>query len=312
MEFNALTLFIALSIGAFSNLTGKQVAERCPEIPRPLWWIGILIPYGVVHFLMLKEPAFARMIGLCTTLLLAMKTITYMEWLKTGGKPMPMLRWFLFSFLWFGMQPKAWVGKRRKIEWLSHLKAGLLAIALGALGFSAYLASKLQYFPLSFIFMSMMFHYGVLRLNTTLWRAAGFPVRILFRNPLVTTGFKDFWGARWNLAYSQMMARTVQKPLDQKLGKKGAIFTVFLVSGFFHELAISVPVQQGYGLPFLFFLFHGIAVLLEKRPHRLIGLLCLLTLILGLPILFPIDFVSEIIEPVEKLWKTTFPYYCHP
>ena len=188
MEFNALTLFIALSIGAFSNLTGKQVAERCPEIPRPLWWIGILIPYGVVHFLMLKEPAFARMVGLCTTLLLAMKTITYMEWLKTGGKPMPMLRWFLFSFLWFGMQPKAWVGKRRKIEWLSHLKAGLLAIALGALGFSAYLASKLQYFPLSFIFMSMMFHYGVLRLNTTLWRAAGFPVRILFRNPLVTTG----------------------------------------------------------------------------------------------------------------------------
>ena len=303
MESHALILGYAGLVGVVTNLTGKWLAERFARVPRLLWWLGVLVPYAGVHVLMLQEPAFLRMVGLCTTLLLGMKVITYMEWIKMGGIQIPMLRWLAFSFLWFGMQPKAWVGKLRTREWKSHVRAGLLAMGLGAVGLSLYVFFDGSFLPLSFIFMSLMFHYGVLRLNTAFWRWVGFPVRTLFRNPIATTGFKDFWGARWNLGYSQMMARAVQKPLTPKFGSKGAIFAVFLVSGLFHELAITVPAMQGYGLPTLFFLFHGIAILLEKKPHRLIGALCLLTLVVGLPILFPPRFVNEIIRPVEEAWK---------
>ena len=303
MEPHALTFLAVLLIGIVTNLGGKYLAEKLPRIPRLLWWFGILIPYCVVHLLLLHEPTFLRMVGLCTTLLLGMKVITYMEWLKMGGCKIAMPRWLAFSFLWFGMQPKAWVGERKTHEWKSHLRVALLCLAMGAVGLSLYVFFDWKSLPLSFIFMSLMFHYGVLRLNTAFWRAMGFPVRTLFRNPLVTIGFKDFWGARWNLAYSQMMARAVQKPLTPKLGSKGAIFAVFLVSGLFHELAITVPAMQGYGLPSLFFLFHGFAILIEKKPHRIMGALCLLSLVLGLPFLFPPPFVQEIFRPVEETWQ---------
>ena len=304
MEYQIITLAYALLIGIVTNLAGKWICEKWNNIPRLVWWVTILLPYGITHLIMISEPAFLRMVGLCTVLLLSMKVITYMEWFQSGGKRLPWHRWIAFSFLWFGMQPMAWTGKRRALEWKSHVRTALLSITLGAIGLSLYVSLRWDYFPLSFIFMSMMFHYGVLRLNTALWRCVGFPVRTLFRNPLVTTGFKDFWGARWNLAYSQMMARAVQKPLIEKLGQKKAIFAVFLISGLFHELAITVIVMEGFGLPFLFFLFQGIAVLIEKKAWWL-RYACLLSLVIGLPVLFPPAFVTEIIEPVESFWMNT-------
>ena len=303
MQFNELTLGAAFTIGILTNFCGKWLSEKHPNIPRLVWWFGILIPFGASHLLMLNEPAFIRMIGLCTVLLLTMKALIYMEWIKTGERPMTLLRWLAFSFLWFGMQPKPWLGIRRKLEWVGHLRAGLLSIVTGAIGFTLYVAWEGTYFPLAFIFLSLLFHYGILRLNTTFWRAMGFPVRTLFRNPLTITSFREFWGTRWNLAYSQMMARAVQKPLVSKFGKRGAVFSVFVISGLFHELAITIPIMKGFGLPTLFFLFHGIAVLLERTNHRLIGILCLLSLLLGLPILFPPAFVNQVIEPVEEFWK---------
>jgi len=106
--------------------------------------------------------------------------------------------------------------------------------------------------------MSLAFHFGVLRLLTGFWRMQGFPVRVLFRNPLVMCGFRDFWGKRWNLAYSQMMARTVKKPLTPLIGEKWSMFVVFVFSGLVHELAITVPVGSGYGLPTAFFIVHGV------------------------------------------------------
>jgi len=303
MEFDAIRLLLCILMGVGVSLTGKILVERLPIFPRFLWWIAILIPFGVAHIILLNEAPFSRMVGLCVVLLMGMKVITYMEWIKGSGKCLGWLRWFSFSFLWFGMQPKAWVGKRKNLEWQSHVKYALIPMGIGAIGLSFYVWMGWDYFPASFICMSMMFHYGVLRLNTAFWRLMGFPVRTLFRNPLVTKGFVDFWGARWNLAYSQMMARAVQKPLIPKIGEKGAIFAVFLVSGIFHEFAISVVVLDGFGLPFLFFLAHGLFVLVERK-HWTMRYLCLASLVFGLPILFPPAFIDGIVIPVEEFWES--------
>ena len=300
MEFDALTLGGCMVLGAGVSLCGKVLVERF-SAPRVFWWIGILVPFWLTHWVLRDEPAFIRMVGLCVVLLMGMKVITYMEWIRSGGKVLSWGRWFAFSFLWFGMQPKAWVGERRRLEWKSHVKYALIPMGIGAVGLSIYVSMGWSYFPVSFICMSMMFHYGVLRLNTALWRLIGFPVRTLFRNPLMTGGFSDFWGARWNLAYSQMMARAVQRPLLPKIGEKWAIFAVFVVSGIFHEFAISVVALDGFGLPFVFFLAHGVFVLIERK-HWSMRYLCLGSLIIGLPILFPPAFVEGIVIPVEERW----------
>ena len=98
------------------------------------------------------------------------------------------------------------------------------------------------------------------------------------------------------------MARAIQKPLAPKIGNRSAVFVVFILSGLLHELAITVIIREGYGLPTLFFIFHGICVLLEKEGKWL-RYACLLSLIIGLPILFPQGFVTEIINPTEQFWE---------
>jgi len=310
MEFDTISLGLCILLGGVVSLIGKALVETV-RVPRIVWWTGILMPFAVTHLTLLHALPFARMVGLCIVLLMGMKVITYMEWIIGGGKRMSWVRWGAFSFLWFGMQPMAWVGRRKRIgqlEWRSHVVYALIPMIIGAVGLSFYAGLGLDYFPASFICMSMMFHYGVLRLNTALWRIIGFPVRTLFRNPLVTSGFGDFWGARWNLAYSQMMARAVQKPLLPQIGKKGATFAVFLVSGLFHEFAISVVALDGFGLPFLFFLAHGVVVLVEKK-HWSMRYLCLGSLVIGLPILFPPAFVEGIVMPVEEYWREAMRWF---
>lgn len=301
MDFDPLILLFVLLGGVAMNLIGKVVIEKV-DLPRLLAWACILIPFTITHFVMIDQPVFARVVGLCSVLLLGMKLIVYLEWKKEGGAKIMPCRWMDFSFLWFGMDPRAWTGERKTREWVSHLKWAVFCMFVGALGLSAVTLAEIDYMPLVFIFMSMIFHYGILRLNTAYWRSRGIPVRTLFRNPMVSKGFADFWGNRWNLAYSQMMARAVKRPLIKKIGEKPAVMVVFIVSGIFHEFAITVPAQSGYGLPTLFFLFHGLAVIIEGKGWWL-RYICLATLIFGLPILFPPKFVDHVIYPVQDVWK---------
>ena len=103
-----IPLTFAILIGAFTNICGKILCERhAKSLPRLVWWSLLLAAYTLSHFIMLDEPAFTRMVGLCITLLLGMKIIVYMEWHRSGGRSLTWLRWIAFSFLWFDMQPKA-------------------------------------------------------------------------------------------------------------------------------------------------------------------------------------------------------------
>jgi alginate O-acetyltransferase complex protein AlgI len=61
-----------------------------------------------------------------------------------------------------------------------------------------------------------------------------------------------------------MTALGIYRPLSGRLGRKTALVAAFLASGLLHELAISVPVLAGFGLPLLYFLLHGTLVLAER------------------------------------------------
>ena len=293
---------VALLLGMLLIVLAKLIFDRL-VVGRVLVWLVTLAAYAVMHFASIDQPPLLRMVLLCCMLMAGMKWIVYSEWRRCGGEILPWGRWLCLATLWFGMEPMAWTGKRRSLQWRTHaLWGGACSLTGGALVFlmSSYEVTML--IPL-FIAMSIGFHFGALRLLTAFWRFQGFPVRILFRNPFLTRGFGDFWGKRWNLAYSQMMARAVKRPIQQKFGAKIALFCVFIVSGILHELAITVPVQAGYGLPTCFFLVQGVLTTLEKRENLVSATLCGASLVLGLNFLFPTVFVEAVILPARDVFN---------
>jgi alginate O-acetyltransferase complex protein AlgI len=71
---------------------------------------------------------------------------------------------------------------------------------------------------------------------------------------------------------------------------------VFLGSGVLHELAITLPVRSGFGLPTLYFTLHGLLTLFERKLGRPIGKIpALLAVVLPLGLLFPPAFQKEVI-----------------
>ncbi len=275
------------------------------SIPRALAWIGVVAAFSVMHQVAIDEPSLIRMVTLCIVLLAGMKWIVYREWSAQRNRSLSWSRWWMFSALWFGMDPGCFAGKRRNCEWKSHAVTGVNCILAGAILWYGCYYFQLRNVVLLFIPMSMVVHFGALRLLTAFWRMQGFPVRILFRNPLKMRGFRDFWSRRWNLAYSEMMARTVKKPLTPILGEKGSVFAVFLISGLLHELAITVPVQAGYGLPTLIFIVHGIFTVLENKNSILSAVACAVLLIAGLPYLFNEKFQTEVIILSRDIFTLT-------
>lgn len=109
-------------------------------------------------------------------------------------------------------------------------------------------------------------HFGLFDLLTGLWRGLGVDCPKLFRAPIQSRSLEEFWSRRWNIAFSEMAAIAVFRPTKTPLGNTGARTLAFLFSGLLHELAISVPVRAGYGLPFAYFVLHALAMRLEALP----------------------------------------------
>ena len=89
---------------------------------------------------------------------------------------------------------------------------------------------------------------------------------------------------------------------------KYSTMAAFIASGILHEIAISVPVLAGFGLPSCYFLLHGALVLtergLERTGQAVAGWdwwshVCVLTwLALPLPILFQRPFLRGVVWPI--------------
>lgn len=269
------------------------------RVPRVIWWLAGGLLLCVTAMVNKELHPLVRMVLFCTFMLGWMKCIVYTEWQRQTGKRLTYARWLMFSTLWFGMDPGVWSGKKKVIAWHSHFLIGMLYLTAGITLCALLVYSNVQWLITSFIALSLIFHYGVLRWLVAFWRALGIPVRALFRNPLGAIKLSDFWSKRWNLAFSQMMARAVQKPLRPLIGNRWAVFVVFIVSGILHEIAITLPIQGGYGLPTLYFTLHGSFVIFENKiTNNLISrVVTLLLIIVPLPLLFPSQFTHQIIFP---------------
>jgi hypothetical protein len=63
---------------------------------------------------------------------------------------------------------------------------------------------------------------------------------------------------------------TVGRPVEARFGGNVGLMAIFVVSVLLHELAITLPVRIGFGLPTLYFTLHGMLTLLEKRSDDLL------------------------------------------
>ena len=263
---------------------------------RLVGWLLLAMIVAGADFALSDCGAVARMVGICGVLLGGMKGLVYAEWAR--GRRLTMLRYAVFAFVWFGMDPGSFHSRRKGLSWKNDVRIGLLLMLIGTLGAWVVWAMGWRQILIMFVPMSLGFHFGALRVLKGGLRAAGFPVRTLFPNLMEAQGLGDFWSKRWNVGYSQMMQRLVGRPMETRFGGNVGLMAIFVASGFLHELAITLPVHSGLGLPTLYFTLHGMLTLLEKTIGRPVGRFpALLAVVLPLGLLFPPAFQRDVITP---------------
>ncbi len=312
MTLFLILIFYELAFG-FLILHWKPSAGRVSAAR-----LNVIFSAVISHFLFTEASPVFRMTVLVTVPLLSIKSLVYAEY-SNKGIPLNSVQFLCFFLGTAGMRPKLFLTmdlRRFKFQ-TGLLGKGSVRLILGC---TIYLIS-IFYIPEKFYILKLMtslvgislfLHFGVLNIETWFWNCFGAKCNELFVSPLKSASLNEFWGKRWNLAFSEMTVITVFRPLKKNVSTETAEFCSFLVSGLLHEMAISVPVQKGYGLPLLYFLIHGILMHLEKKnslvkkilSHR-IGrhIWVISSLVLPMPILFHESFAREVVFRLPDLWK---------
>jgi hypothetical protein len=279
-------------------------------------WTLVVVSVAGVEGLTAHEPAGFRMLAIIAALLYAMKAVVAIEARRSGGDRLSWWRWVGFVALWPGMRPGPFarpapgplpgVGPLL-VMGMIRLAAGSSLVILARLAWTVS-GSRLLATALLLPGLSLVLHFGLFNLLAGAWRLAGVDARPLFLAPLRSTSLAEFWGRRWNLAFSQMTALAIYRPMVRRAGRGPAVAASFLASGLLHELAISVPVGAGYGMPLVYFAVHGILSLVEGRLARAghpidrapwVGRAWTMAwLVLPLPILFHRPFLAGVIWPL--------------
>lgn len=272
-----------------------------------------------IHFLV-EEGPIARMVLFILSTFLGFKIVVANNHLGKEDH-LNFRQWVLFSYAWFGMNPapfKYFPGKPFNDNGIYIIK-GLYRIIIGLLiiistGFIFKIIPVYSFYNLEYLFyligLSVILHFGILNISAGLLRRLGIPVTSLFKNPVKSKSLQEFWGKRWNIAFVELTAIAVQRPLKAKYGGTVALWGAYIFSGLLHELAISLPVNAGYGKPFAYFMLQVILIVfIEKHvirpstnhPVRMVWLMiCLFAPIF---ILFHRPFIHQIILPVVDAIK---------
>jgi hypothetical protein len=245
------------------------------------------------------EPAGTRMLALTAALFVAMKCLVLAAARSDGEAPLAPGDWWSFLLLWPGMAPGAFArrGSSDRTAARRYAMRGLRNAAVGAaLVLLARALGSIWLAPVLMVGLSLLAHFGLFTLLAALHRATGRRVRPTFDAPHRSRSLGEFWANRWNRGFAEMTALLVQRPLAARFGRKPALLLSFLAAGIRHEVAISLPVRAGYGLPTLYFVLHGALVAwLPKRHGRATALLAVL---LPLALVFHLPFVRGVIAPL--------------
>lgn len=180
------------------------------------------------------------------------------------------------SFFW---APSLCVSSWQKREWLTAVnrKFRILVVSFGGLVLIAvvyftvipafrplpwWLQSYLAIVPFWLLLEALS---GMCRL---LWLPSGSLVPVINERPWQAKDLADFWGRRWNRLIGDWLHQVVFMPLRRRPQK--AMLVTFVVSGFLHELLVSLPLTIVYGESVWgwmtgYFLLQYLAMDLERR-----------------------------------------------
>jgi hypothetical protein len=219
----------------------------------------------------------------------------------------PGARAWLF-LLWPGMDVRPFLQRpvpQRGWPWLVPGLIGLTAGILGGL-LLRWAAPGMQQCAVGWLGVAVILaavHLGFADIASSALHRAGYPVRRLFRDPLLSRSLAEFWSRRWNLAYVELNKMLFLPLLRRQFGR-GAVPAAFVLSGVFHELAISVPVNAGYGGPLAYFTLHALLTGAEPRlrialwPAVAARLWTWVWVVAPLPLLFHTPFRNALVTPL--------------
>jgi alginate O-acetyltransferase complex protein AlgI len=286
-------------------------------------WLLFVCSIILVHFLVRSELPVIRMLALIGTTFTGMKVIAVAESYKLKSLTLSFKQWLSFAIGWVGMraQPFEALGNKQLPNAWSLIRFGFSRILFGVL--LLVLAHKVVMLPVDthvtfvlvsvilLVGLSFILHFGLLSISAGTWRLVGVNTNLLFREPARSLSLTEFWSKRWNLAFTEMTSVAIYAPLKNRIGSAGAIMLAFMFSGLLHEVALSVPVNNGYGLPLLYFTIQGILVLTEKTliahknkflQHKITSRIWVfLGLVIPLPLLFHTQFLKQIVWTLSGL-----------
>ena len=291
-------------------------------LARILSWLLVIAGTSGIDWSTASQPPGFRMLLIIAVLLYTMKVVVAVEVRPTGRANLNFLQWISFAAFWVGMRPALFADlprhSRDQVQsylgrGLRNIGSGLALVILSRVYWSVTQdgANTVRLFVTTTLLLpglSLIVHFGAFHLLTAFWRQQGVECVSVFREPLKSNSLNEFWGKRWNLAFSEMTTLAIFRPMRRRTGQLPAMLTAFLFSGLLHELAISAPVRSGFGGPMLYFLLHGLAMLLESRwttlanafaTHHWLGRLWTMTwLLLPLPMLFHQPFLRGCVWPL--------------
>lgn len=319
MSFSVESVFYyLLLIPVISSLLGYFIVKQKKT---GISWLLFIITTVVIERATFNANPLFRMLAIIIAMFVGMKVIAATERYKSAGKQLTLFQWMLFVSGWFGMRSELFetVGHKPVEGYKDMLFTGFSRVIIGSgLIYFAHKLLQLNYpafIPvisiLAMIGLSLILHFGVLAMSAGAWRLFGVRTYYLFKSPLKSTSLNEFWGKRWNIAFSEMTSITVFRPLKKIAGAKTAFVAAFLFSGLLHEMAISLPVNKGFGLPLLYFVIQAVVMMLEEflstknitffKEGYMAKLWVYFWIIAPAPILFHTHFVKEIIWPLAGL-----------
>lgn len=319
-----IVAWISLVTGAFLPRCSFDQQGRGRMLVAWAWawaWVSFSLVATQVILMQAESPAGFRMLAIVSVLLLGMKALVHMEWVKRKGvQPLSLFRYGLFALLWLGMRPEVFATRtiNRRVD-SGLLRQGVCCVVVGLifLVFARLLNGGLVTDLLLLAGLSLFLHFGLLSLSAWLFQCAGFRTSLLFRNPLKAASLGDFWARFWNLGYVEMTSRLVHRPIRRLCQRWGLspglipVLAAFGFSGLLHEAAITVPAMTAFGGPLSYFMLHGFLVVFETtfapaRPfllaHALVARIWIITaLVVPLPLLFVRPFMDEVLLPLIGL-----------
>lgn len=283
---------------------------RLCAMPNPvLRWTPLVVLPLVAGVLGLHVTAWAFMWAMAYAIFFGCKWAT----LIGAGEAMrhaSSARVVAYLFAWPGMDAAAFLAPRTRHAYPTRAQwfAAIAKLASGGLLLFA-VARWFSHLPLiagwiGMIGTILLLHFGLFHLLALALRRMGIDAPPLMNTPLRSRSVAEFWGSRWNLGFHRLANALVFRPTVETLGVAGALMLTFTASGLVHELVITVPARGGYGLPTLYFVVQGLAVLLERHipRRRKLARRAFALAVVGLPVLFlfPPPFVLNVFIPFMR------------